>query len=78
MSADEAAEWIAFERVNGPLLAHERLEVMIATLCSLVANSHGAQTSPTDFIPWASKEQSPEEILGRMQFALATAKQVGR
>lgn len=71
MSAAEVAEWIAYERVNGPMLAHERLEVMFAALCSLLARANGHDTSPEDFLPFREKPaQTPEAMIATLESIL--------
>lgn len=37
MSASEAADWTAFERVHGPLLVHDRIDIGLAAVAYTIA-----------------------------------------
>jgi hypothetical protein len=72
MSAREAREWEAYERVTGPILAHDRIDAGFARLSWLLAG-RGADSNPDDFMPdWDPKpaepkpevpEQTPEQMI---------------
>lgn len=52
MSGADLAEWEAFEHLHGPILIHERLDVLQAMVSYVVARSAGAKdVSPRDFLP---------------------------
>jgi hypothetical protein len=63
-------EWAAFERVEGPLLLHDRVDVAGAIAGMYAAIPHmkqGSEPRLLDFMPpWYDREpprQSPEEIM---------------
>lgn len=39
-------EWVAFERVHGPLLLHERIDYMGAMICTVLANLYSKHPIP--------------------------------
>jgi len=66
MSAREFTEWAAFERVCGPVLIHERVDIAAA---HIMASTLGG--APADFMPsWSAgppkerPQQSAEEMIG--------------
>jgi len=71
ITAKELGEWEAFERVAGPILVAERLEVSLAIIAKLLADVYGKpgiQHKLADFIPeWdrahQGEGQSPEEMI---------------
>jgi hypothetical protein len=75
ISAAELQSWSAFERVHGPILAHERLEVsngiVAMTLASMFSDGK-RRLKLADFMPrWDSKatadRQSPEEMIAAIE-----------
>jgi hypothetical protein len=73
ITARELQEWSAFERVTGPILLHERIEVSNAFVAMTMASamSDGSrQLKLEDFIPhWdetESREQSPEDMMAAL------------
>ena len=50
MTARELTDWLAFERTQGPILIHERIDVLIARACYVIALSAGAKVKPGDFV----------------------------
>lgn len=75
MSAREVAQWIAFERVNGPILLHERIDAAAAHICSVFASvMSGNEVSAERFLPaWDSDEhvehpeQSDDDMIALMR-----------
>jgi hypothetical protein len=74
MSARELIEWAAFERVNGPILAHDRIDVAAAHICSALASALRAQwIEPDAFMPrWDDDvperpRQSVEDMIGAVR-----------
>lgn len=61
-------EWVAFERVHGPILIHERLEAMVAVLCAVVS---GKGADPVDFLPPWDEVKREEDALVRKLGRLA-------
>ncbi|MGA5605917.1 phage tail assembly protein T [Streptomyces griseoincarnatus] len=63
-SSAELTEWMAYERVTGPLGA-ERLDALFATLCATVANTaraKGRKAEPKDFMPtWDQGAKGPQD-----------------
>jgi hypothetical protein len=58
----QLAEWAAFERLEGPILLHERIDFMGALLSFVTARSHGAQKAKlTDFLPRWGQEPTPQD-----------------
>lgn len=71
----ELQSWSAFERVHGPILAHERLEVsngiVAMTLASMFSDGK-RRLKLADFMPrWDPKSdadrQSPEEMIAAIE-----------
>jgi len=63
LSGHDLAEWAAFERLHGPLLVHERIDVAAAMVCAVMANvmGGGKRFEPRDFLPkWGAEPQSDE------------------
>jgi DNA transposition AAA+ family ATPase len=61
-------EWSAFERVSGPILLHERIEVSNAFVAMTIAAANGGKDLKLEqFIPqWdeqPKKEQTPDDIV---------------
>jgi len=59
----ELAEWMAYEKVTGPL-GSERQDVHMAILAAVISNSmrtgRGRRAEPTDFLPkWDQNERRP-------------------
>ncbi|MFD3573844.1 hypothetical protein [Streptomyces sp. NPDC058644] len=65
MSSRELTEWMAYERITGPLDARLRGDISAAIVAATVANSQGAKkkAKPSDFIPtWFKRRKTPEEV----------------
>lgn len=65
-------QWAAFERVHGPILLHDRIEVMVAQLCAVMSGG-----KPADFLPKWDEEtrgQSVESMLAVIDSAVASAR----
>ncbi|GHF73903.1 phage tail assembly protein T [Streptomyces thermodiastaticus] len=63
----ELAEWMAYERLTGPLDSRLRGDIQAAIVAATVANSQrakGGALKPADFLPeWEpSRPRTPEEI----------------
>lgn len=69
MSASEFTDWIAFERVWGPLPIHERLDIGLAHACLILAQPYTKkELHLRDFLPpWyhGAQSQSEDELLRR-------------
>lgn len=66
-SGRELAEWMAFERLTGPLDGRLRGDVQAAIVAATVANSQrakGAALKPAEFLPgWEPpRPKTPDEI----------------
>lgn len=64
-SSRELSEWMAYERVTGPLDARLRGDISAGIVAATVANSAGAKTKarPADFIPrWFKRRKTPQEL----------------
>lgn len=54
-------EWAAFERVSGPILLHERIEVSNAFVAMTVASAAGGERLKLqDFIPIWDEAEEPD------------------
>ncbi|MEU2992893.1 hypothetical protein ABZ772_21545 [Streptomyces griseoincarnatus] len=76
-SSAELTEWMAYERVTGPL-GPERLDALVATLAATVANTaraKGRKAEPTDFMP---KWDQGDKGLTDVQQMLAAVKSYNR
>lgn len=65
MSSREITEWMAYERVTGPLDVRLRNEITAGIIAATVANSAGGKRSakPADFLPtWFKRKQTAEDI----------------
>jgi hypothetical protein len=70
MSARELAEWIAFEKVFGPLTVQERIDGMAAEVTWAALTAGGHKSKIDDWIPnWsgAKPEQDPDLMIGFMR-----------
>lgn len=73
----ELAEWMAYERLTGPLDERLRGDVQAAIVAATVANTartKGHAAKPRDFLPeWEPpRPKAPEEIWQGLMQALAT------
>lgn len=81
ISARELQEWAAFERVSGPILLHERIEISNAFVAMTIASAMGDGRKLTlqDFIPrWDEEdqpEQGPDQIVSYLRELEAKTKQ---
>jgi hypothetical protein len=64
-SSRELTEWIAFEKVTGPLDSRLRTDIAAGIVAATVHNAQGAKrkAKPSDFMPtWFKRRKSPAEI----------------
>lgn len=65
MSSRELTEWMAYERVTGPLDMRLRGEINAGIIAATVANANGAKRTakPGDFlITWFKRKRTVEEL----------------
>jgi L-ascorbate metabolism protein UlaG (beta-lactamase superfamily) len=63
MSSRELTEWMAYERVTGPLDANQRTDISASIIAATVANANGAKLKAKDFVPvWYQRMKTPQEI----------------
>lgn len=65
VSSRELTEWMAYERLTGPLDSRLRGDISAGVIAATVANSAGAKSTarPADFLPtWYERPKTPEEI----------------
>jgi hypothetical protein len=65
MSSRELAEWMAYEKVTGPLDDRLRADISAGIIAATVSNANGAKkkAKPSDFIPtWFKRKRSVREI----------------
>ena len=75
MMSKEFAEWMAYEKVTGPL-GPERADVLHAVLLALIHNQWAKKPKkPKDFLPeWdQGRAQTPEEMLAMLRAWTAMA-----
>ncbi|MGW3724838.1 phage tail assembly protein T [Streptomyces sp. NPDC000851] len=61
----ELAEWMAFEKITGPLDSRLRTDIAAGVIAATVVNSQGPKkkAKPSDFIPtWFKRRKTPAEI----------------
>lgn len=64
-SSRELTEWMAYERVTGPLDVRLRNEISAGIVAATVHNAAGAKrrAKASDFVPtWFKRKKTPEEI----------------
>lgn len=64
-SSRELSEWMAYERITGPLDTRLRGDISASIISATVANSGGSKRKlkPADFLPkWFKRKRSPAEI----------------
>jgi len=64
-SSLEITEWMAYERLTGPLDLRQRGDISASIVAATVANSQGGRRKlkPADFMPkWFKRKKSVEEI----------------
>jgi len=64
-SSRELSEWLAYERVTGPLDIRLRTEISAGIIAATVANSNGAKrrAKPSDFLPtWFKRKKTVREM----------------
>jgi hypothetical protein len=68
MSPGQIIEWLAYQKVRGPL-GPQRMDVYMASLMSVIAASVGAKTKPSDFLPnWRpAPEVDPMDVFARFE-----------
>ncbi|MDX3550986.1 hypothetical protein PV729_04235 [Streptomyces europaeiscabiei] len=65
MSSRELSEWMAYEKVTGPLDSRLRGDISAGIVAATVANYGGAKkrAKPADFIPeWFKRKRTVREI----------------
>jgi len=65
MSSRELSEWMAYEKITGPLDDRLRGDISAGIVAATVSNSAGAKrkVKPSDFIPtWFKRKRSVSEI----------------
>jgi hypothetical protein len=65
ISSLELSEWMAYEKVTGPLDSRLRGDISAGIVAATVANSASrkAKASPRDFIPtWFRRKKTPAEL----------------
>jgi len=61
----ELTEWMAYERVTGPLDTRLRGDIAAGIIAATVSNANGGKKKlkPADFLPtWFKRKRTPEEI----------------
>jgi hypothetical protein len=64
-SSRELTEWMAFERVTGPLDSRHRADINAGIVAATVANANGAKATakPSDFMPeWFKRRKTAQEL----------------
>ncbi|MGW5639622.1 phage tail assembly protein T [Streptomyces sp. NPDC003832] len=63
MSSRELSEWMAYERITGPLDDRLRAEINAGIVSATVANVNGAKRKPADFLPtWHKRKRTAQEL----------------
>ena len=74
ISSRELTEWMAYERVTGPLDSRLRGDISAGIIAATVANSFGSKKKlkPSDFLPrWFKRRKTPDEIWAEVVKATA-------
>jgi hypothetical protein len=64
-SSRELSEWMAYEKITGPLDSRLRADISAGIVAATVANSASgkAKAKPRDFIPtWFRRKKTPAEL----------------
>jgi hypothetical protein len=64
-SSFEITEWMAYERLTGPLDSRLRGDISASIVAATVANSQGAKRKlkPADFVPtWFKRKKTVDEV----------------
>jgi len=64
-SSHELSEWLAYERITGPLDARLRGDIQASIVAATVANaaSDRPRAKPADFMPeWGKRKKTPQEM----------------
>jgi hypothetical protein len=79
MSSEELTAWSAFERVYGPVLIHERIDVGLAQVGFILAKLMGrGHPRPRDFLPgWYTERASESSVLEGFQALMRMAQNGG-
>lgn len=64
MGSDELSEWLAWDEIEGVLDQHYGL----AQIASLIANTHGGNTTPADYYP--VRPETPPQSIDEQKAAL--------
>lgn len=73
-SSRELTEWMAYERITGPLDSRLRMDISAGIVAATVANSSGSKKrlKASDFIPqWFKRKRSAEDIWAEIMKANA-------
>ena len=74
MSSRELSEWMAYERVDGPV-GPQREDLRAGIIAATVANCHrskGVAFKPTDFMPYYERPRTdPDAGLAALRAAIA-------
>lgn len=65
MSSRELSEWMAYEKITGPLDERLRGDISAGIIAATVSNSAGSKTKArvSDFLPvWFKRKKTAEEI----------------
>lgn len=65
ISSRELTEWMAYEKITGPLDERLRGDIAAGIIAATVSNASGAKkkAKASDFIPkWFKRKKTPEEI----------------
>jgi hypothetical protein len=80
MSAREATDWLAWEQVNGPILAHDRIDIGFAQVCYLLVQLLADQKTRRrykvqDFLPpwWKDRAEPRDEGMDAFRFLFRSA-----
>ena len=75
MSAGELTEWMAFEQVHGPILMHERVDIGLAQLCTIMARLWGGKRDYRikDFLPGWYKRTGEDSVTAGFEMLLRMA-----
>uniref|UniRef100_A0AAU2A217 DUF4035 domain-containing protein n=1 Tax=Streptomyces sp. NBC_00093 TaxID=2975649 RepID=A0AAU2A217_9ACTN len=70
LGSAELTEWMAFERLTGPL-GRRRHDIQAATIAATVANANrgkGRRSKVSDFLPpYGTQRKSPQEMLAAIR-----------
>lgn len=77
MTSGELTEWMAFEQLHGPILAHERIDIGLAQVSTIMANAWGRKRYKLrEFLPawWReATRKSAEDVDASFEALLRSA-----